>query len=101
MDPVDSVEYALGAQLWLYMGSMQSADQNETDQGNCTGGFGPAHLLAANGLGIGLAQSRLQLLSHLEQRLHLQQRPALQELLEVPLVQNPVKQSPFSEALDM
>ena len=48
-----------------------------------------ANLLAADDLSHGPGEGRLQLLGHLVERLHLQQRPALQKLPEMRLVQAP------------
>ena len=55
-----------------------------------------ADLLAADNLIHGPGEGGLQLLGHLVERLHLQQRPALQELPEVRLVQAPAAAFCFS-----
>ena len=57
----------------------------------CTQGILTLHanLLAADNLIHGPGEGGLQLLGHLVQGLHLQQRPALQELPEMRLVQAP------------
>ncbi len=58
-----------------------------------TGGAECRHLLAADDFRRGLVESRSNVFSDLVQRLHLQQRPALEELPEVPLLQAPACKS--------